>query len=101
MRNLFDMTRHARRGTVAMLIAIALSLLVVVAARLHREPLPEDAVRQEITRLDEATDTLAVKNVKPESRQPSRQRSRQQPHRRPAKSKPAGEPRPLDPVPTF
>ena len=101
MKDLFNMTRHARRGTVTMLIAISLALLAVVAARLYREPLPEAAVRQEITRLDEAADTLAATPIKPERQDRSRQRSWQQQRRHPAKSKPTGEPRPLEPVPGF
>ena len=31
MKDLFDMTRHARRGMVAMLIAIAVVLIVTMA----------------------------------------------------------------------
>lgn len=101
MKDLFDMTRHARRGMVAMLIAIAVVLLVTVIAKSNREPVPHSIAWQDTTSLDAKADTQATNAVNPVHKDPARQRSHKHPQRRPAKPKPDREPRRLDPVPTF
>jgi cell division protein FtsN len=101
MKDLFDMTRHARRGMVAMLIAIAVVLLVTVIAKSQREPIPHNSAWQDTTSLEVNTDTLTTTVATPVHKGPAGQRSRKHPQRRPAKPKPDREPRRLDPVPTF
>lgn len=101
MKDLFDMTRHARRGMVAMLIAIAVVLLAVVIAKSHRTPLPQNIAWQDTTSLEGKADTLTVSAVNPVHKGPARQRSPKRPHRHPTKPEPPREPRRLDPVPSF
>lgn len=101
MKGLFDMTRHARRGMVAMLIAIAVVLLVTVIAKSNREPVPHHMAWQDTTSLDTKADTLTANAVNPVHKEPARQRPHKHPQRRPAKPEPAREPRRLDPVPSF
>ena len=101
MKGLFDMTRHARRGMVAMLVAIAVTLFITVMVKSHREPVPHSVTWQESSLHEGIADTSSVSIVSSVRKEPSRQRSRKHQKRRPAKPGPAREPRRLDPVPNF
>lgn len=103
MKDLFDMTRHERRGMIAMLIVIALSLVVAIAARCHHEDVSHDVSALEINRFESVIDSVAAEPDKPQHTKPQRtkatpRRTKKQPSGKP---KPAQEPRRIEPVPNF
>ena len=95
------MTRNERRGAVALLAAIALSLILVVTIRNHRESVPTVAVQQESVSSDVAADSLVRPTVKPEHQEPKQERTLKRKRPKTAKPQPEREPRRLDPVPGF
>ena len=101
MKDLFDMTRHARRGMVAMLVAVAVVLLATVVVKSHRTTVPPGIARQDASLLDSKTDTLTDNAVSSVTKKPAKQRPRQRTQRRPAKPEPDHSPHPLEPVPNF
>lgn len=103
MRDLFDMTRHERRGMIVMLIVVALLLVAAVAARYYRDDSVVSADVTEVSNFEAAADTSAIKVVKPRvpKRAPAADKKRAgRPASKP-KPKPSREPRRLDPVPAF
>ena len=108
MKGLLDMTRRERRGTIVLLVAIALMLVVAFAARCHREAMPDDVNVAEISRFEAEVDSARVKDLKPshpshssDSAKTAKKHSRRSSAKPKSKPKPAREPRPIDPVPSF
>ncbi len=101
MKDLFDMTRRERRGMVVLLIAIAAMLVLAVAARYHKEPVPTTAAGHELVLPDEVLDTVGIRNNKPGGQKSKRKSSKKHQQRKPSTPKPEREPRRLDPVPQF
>lgn len=95
------MTRNERRGAVALLAAIALTLVLVVTIRNHRESVPTAAVQQESVSFDVVADSLATPTVIPENREPKKERTLKRKRPKTTKPQPEREPRRLDPVPGF
>ena len=105
MKGLLDMTRRERRGMIVLLVAIALMLVVTVAARFHRDNALDDVDVNvaDISRFEAEVDSARTVELKP-SHPTDSVKSNKKRTRRPSakpKSKPAREPRPIDPVPTF
>ena len=103
------MTRRERRGTIVLLVAIALMLAMAVAARCHREQLPDEVNVAEISRFESEVDSARVEEIKPSHRPDSGKTAKKHPRHSSAKPKakpkskpkPSREPRPIDPVPSF
>ena len=107
IKDFFTMTRNERRGTIAVLVLIALLLAGSVAVRSCRQDVPiVETQSGDLERFDNETDTLSF----PAARFPrtSSDSSRRSQHRhgkkhksndKPKPSKPA--PRRMDPVPQF
>jgi hypothetical protein len=105
MKGLLDMTRRERRGTIVLLAAIALMLVVAFAARCHHEVVPEAVNDAEISRFETQVDSVQAEPLKPsypsdtmKSTKTTKKRSRRAAAKKP---KPTREPRPVDPVPSF
>lgn len=99
------MTRRERRGTIVLLAAIALMLVVAFAARCHHEVVPEMVNDVEISRFETQVDSVQAEPLKPshpfdtmKSTKTTKKRSRRA---SPKKAKPSREPRPVDPIPSF
>ena len=86
---------------IVLLVAIALLLAVVAAARYHHEDVSSDVNVEEISHFEAETDSLTVDVSKPTRHTRDHETTKKRPKRRDAKPKPAREPRPVDPVPKF
>lgn len=99
------MSRRERRGTIVVLVAIALILTGIVISRGWREASPVPSTIVEQAQFDAVTDSLPSPAVKPPDK---RSRSKAPSHRRDAKKRPARKspapssaPVPMQPVPQF
>ena len=103
LKELFQMSRQERRGTIVILALIALLLIGTLVVRSCGEDRSEDFVESdEIEQFEVATDTVTVtveKNLKKKKRQYTK-RTKQR-RSGPKKSRPNDKPRRLDPVPQF
>ena len=103
LKELFQMSRQERRGTIVVLALIAVLLVGTLVIRSCGEDRSEDFVESdEIEQFEVATDTVTVtveKNIKKKKRQYTK-RTKQR-RSAPKKSRPKDEPRRLDPVPQF
>ena len=96
------MTRRERRGTIVVLIVIALLLGLAVSMRYCRdEPVVETP---ELQRFRSEVDTVTApeqpsgKHKTPSGKKPVHKRKKQP---KPDKPKPPAQPRPIDPLPQF
>lgn len=99
------MSRRERRGTIVMLVLIALVLTVIVVSRGWREASPVSSSLVEQVQFDAETDSLSSPETKPAGKP---LRSKRPSHRRGAKKQPvrkspapASDPVPMKPVPQF
>lgn len=108
MKELFDMTRRERRGTIVVLALIALILAVTLITRQWRNEPPVTPQQEEMLRFDAATDSLAppqaVHRGKPHSRhhatkKKSPEKSGKNSGKKSGKKSPTSAP--MDPVPQF
>lgn len=104
IKDFFDMTRHERRGTIVILVIIALSLAAMSVLRCHRPADVSPEVTNAVRQFEAEVDSSAVevdkpspkKSVKPEKKH--RKSKSSHPSKTP---KPKPEPRRMDPVPQF
>ena len=94
-----EMTKRERRGTIVVLVVIALLMAGTVAVRYcHHEPLPESQ-QSEIQQFEsDADSSLLVFPEKPKKTHKPKKKSHKNHH---PKSKPDKQPRHIDPVPQF
>lgn len=99
------MSRRERRGTIVVLVVIALILAGIVISRGWREASPVPSTLVEQAQFDAVTDSVPSPAVKSPDK---RSRSKQPSHRRDAKKRPARKspapssaPEPMQPVPQF
>lgn len=104
-KDFWGMSRRERRGTIVVLLAIALILTGIVISRGWREALPVPSTLVEQAQFDAVTDSVPSPAVKSHDK-PSR--SKHPSHRRDAKKRPARKspppssaPVPMQPVPQF
>ncbi len=99
-KNLLDMTRRERRGTIVLLALIAVLLLVTALVRLRKGTTPApSATRAAVEAFEAEADSAIITVDKPlrhkgEKKKSSKRRAENKP-------KPADKPRRLDPVPQF
>ena len=102
LKELFQMSRQERRGTIVILALIALLLIGTLVVRSCGEDWSEDFVESdEIEQFEAATDSVTVtveKNIKKKQHHTKRTKQRRS---GPKKSRPEDKPRRLDPVPQF
>ena len=101
IRFFFEMSRRERRGTVVVLVLIALMLGAVAVVHGWRKAPVASSPSIEQVQFDCMTDSVPSQAVKPSHKQ---QRKRKPAHRAGAKKKPAPKPTapdPMTPVPQF
>ena len=103
LKELFQMSRQERRGTIVILALIALLLIGTLVVRSCGEDRSEDIVEpNEIEQFEAATDSVTVTVDKPLKKKNQQHAKRTKKHRSaPKKSRPEDKPRRLDPVPQF
>ena len=104
-KDFFDMSKHERRGTIVVLVLIAVMLAASVAVRSCRDTSAVSRSSVEQLQFDAATDTAtppATKSVKKEKPPKKARRSKSSPKSSPRKSpkQPPASP-PMTPVPQF
>ena len=104
MKELFDMTRRERRGTIIVLALIALVLAVTVMTRLWHDEPPVVPHQEEMLRFDAVTDSVppsqALHRGKPHSgRHPVKKKSPKKSGKKSGEKSPSSAP--MDPVPQF
>lgn len=104
MKELFDMTRRERRGTIVVLALIALILAVTLITRQWRDEPPVTPQQEEMLRFDAATDSVAppqaVHRGKPHTRHhATKKKSSRKSGKNSGKNSPSSAP--MDPVPQF
>ena len=100
-KDFFDMSKHERRGTIVVLVLIAVMLAASVAVRSCRDMSVVSRPSVEQLQFDAATDTVtppATKSVKKEKSPKKARRSKSSPRKSP-KQPPASPP--MTPVPQF
>lgn len=100
MKRLLDMTKRERRGTILVLLLIAVILVTSLLMRTRRDSAPVAGTDAVTLQAFEAQADSAVVTVNPPVRHKT---DRKKSHKRRAakKAKPADKPRRLDPVPQF
>ena len=108
MKELFDMTRRERRGTIIVLALIALVLAVTVAARHWRTEPPVTVPQEQLMRFDAETDSLpSSQAVRPDKEQSRHHPADRKPVSKSGKKqdgksgKKSPSSAPMDPVPQF
>ena len=99
MKDLFDMTRRERQGTIVVLVIIALLMAgTVVVRQCHHESaeLQQSAIQQFESEADSSLLIVPSKPSEAHKSKPKKSRKRQ-----PKKPKPVKQPRHIDPVPQF
>ncbi len=97
MRDLFEMTRRERRGTIVVLALIAVLLAATVAVRSCRPAQQIYFPTEELMITDTTTTPVPDKSGRPAKHAKTKKHY----PKSPKKSKPSPEPRRLDPVPQF
>ena len=101
-RKLWQMTKRERRGTIVVLVVIALLLGMALTVRYCREePVVETA---ELQRFRSEVDTVAVPEKPTKSHKTTTGKKRAPKHKKQPKRdkpKPSAPPRPIDPLPQF
>ena len=101
-RKLWQMTKRERRGTIVVLVVIALLLGMALTVRYCRdEPVVETT---ELQRFRSEVDTVAVPEKPTKSHKTTTGEKRAPKHKKqpkPDKPKPSAPPRPIDPLPQF
>ena len=102
-KGFFDMTRHERRGTIAVLALIALLLIATLAVRSCRPETPVTVQAEAVQQFDAATDTVQppVRGHAKRDKQAAKPHSPKKKKHDNRPRKPAPAPRPVDPVPQF
>lgn len=102
MKGFFKMTRRERRGTIVLLVLLALVMAGTLANRSCRDAVPEDVKTAEMLMFESEIDSSKV--TVPKSQKKKRSPNKKSKKRRtpPSSSpKPNKPPRPIDPVPRF
>lgn len=100
LKSLFDMSRRERRGTIVLLLLMAVALIVSAIVGMKKEAPPADAVVA-VEAFEAETDSSVFTVEKPDRRHHEKRRHPAKRHPS-KKSKPTPEkPRRLDPVPQF
>lgn len=103
LKELFQMSRQERRGTIVVLALIAVLLVGTLVVRSCGKDRSGYIVEQdEIEQFEAATDSVTVTVDKPFKKKKQQHTKRTKKHRStPKKSRPEDKPRRLDPVPQF
>ncbi len=100
MKEFFEMTRHERRGAVAILVIIALLIAVTCATRCYR-PAVAPADIDSVLLFESEVDSSTVKVIKPAPKTRKDKRSKPAKKRSKPSRSPKPSPRRMDPVPQF
>ena len=99
----FVMTRRERRGTIVVLLLIAMILISTVAVRSCRSQVPSEIQQADMVQFESSIDSARnqVTKTAPAKKSHATKRKSQKKKPSPRPSKPASRPQRMDPVPQF
>jgi len=102
MRDFFDMTRHERRGTIVLLVIIAVILLSTLAVRSCKTDVPTDAHEAALIQFESEIDSARVDDTTAVPQRPRHAKRKVRKKKQPTRSSGTSpQPRRVDPVPSF